>query len=78
MNVKIQNSQDALSAFLDTADKDHAKWDWNDKDEYARLSTNITGAKNVQQDMVAQYNARAKMMNRKIFNTESCDVQVSH
>lgn len=52
-------------------------WDYNDKNEHAMLRQNVSGATNTQASMIAEYNGRAKMMNRAIFNTEPCDTQVS-
>ena len=42
-------------------------WTFEDKTEDARLHTVLTGLQNHYQDLVAQYNARAKMTNRSIF-----------
>jgi hypothetical protein len=46
---------------------DASTWDWSTKEEYARLSTTLTGQKNYYADLVADYNARSNMANREIF-----------
>lgn len=56
---------------------DRSTWDWNDKNEHAMLRQNVTGAKNTRASMAQEYDARARMMNRAIFNTDSCDIQVA-
>lgn len=42
-------------------------WTFEDKTEYARLSSVAAGLNNQVEDMVAEYNARAKMATRNIF-----------
>lgn len=54
-----------------------SSWDFQDKQEHNRLSANVTGAKQYEASLVADYNARARMANRALFNTEPCDVQVA-
>jgi len=72
----IRNSAAAMEDFEESAGP-RVEWDYNDKNEHAMLRQNVTGAKNTQQRMIAEYNGRAKMMNRAIFNTEDCNVQVT-
>jgi len=72
----IVNAETALQTF-ETSAGARSTWDYNDKNTDAQLSENVTGAKNTQQQMIAEYNARAKMMNRKIFDTESCSTLVT-
>ncbi|MFA6445757.1 MAG: hypothetical protein WCW14_00715 [Candidatus Paceibacterota bacterium] len=66
MDEKIVTARAAVDQFVkDTGPRD--KWDFRDKEESARLNTNLIGLKNVRNDMVATYNGRAKMVNRSIF-----------
>ena len=45
-----------------------SNWDFTTKQEYNRLQTTLLGQKNHYESIVADYNARAKMANRNIFN----------
>jgi hypothetical protein len=65
--TKINNAQLTLDNFeLSSGSRD--KWTFEDKNEDARLQTIVLGLKNHQEDLVADYNARAKMANRNIFS----------
>lgn len=75
-NVKIANAETELKNFEASAGV-RSEWTFEDKNEHSRLTTNVTGTKNVQQEMVAKYDGRAKMANRAIFNTQPCTVQVT-
>jgi hypothetical protein len=66
MDKKIATAQAAVDEFSEDAGP-REKWDSQDKQEGARLKTNLTGLRNVRNDLVATYNARAKMVNRSIF-----------
>jgi hypothetical protein len=49
---------------------DKSKWTAIDKEEYNRLNTNYLGLKNYYNDLIADYNARAKSVDRAIFKDE--------
>jgi hypothetical protein len=66
IDKKIVTAQAAINEFSESAGS-REKWDSRDKEESARLKTNLTGLQNVRNDMVATYNARAMMVNRSIF-----------
>ena len=68
-DAKIKTAQTEMSSFKEVAG-DRDEWDYNDKNEYARLTANVTGLKNYRNEQVATYNARAKMANRSIFKTK--------
>ena len=72
---KIVTAQAAVDEFIKTAGP-RDKWDFRDKEESARLATNLTGLKNVRNDMVATYNARSKMANRSIFQGRELPVSI--
>lgn len=80
-DIKAQESIIETQIYAQTSFEESAGartgWDFQDKQEYARISANVTGAKQYQASMIGDYNAKAKMMNRSIFNTEPCNVQVS-
>ena len=46
---------------------DVSTWDYSTKEEYNRLNTIKIGLQNMDQNLVAEYNARSKMANREIF-----------
>lgn len=66
MEFKIKTAQTKIDSFLSAAGP-REKWDLQDKQESAHLSANLTAVQNLRSDMVAAYNARAKMVNRSIF-----------
>lgn len=63
---KIENAGMALSVFAESAGSREG-WSHEDKTEHARLNTIILGLRNFRTDLVAQYNARSRMVNRAIF-----------
>lgn len=63
---KIVTAQQTLDQFVKDAGP-RSEWDFRDKEEHGRLQTNVVGLQNVRAEMVATYNARAKMANRSIF-----------
>lgn len=65
---KIIDAKTSLDDFLITFPKE--KWDSIDKNEYNRLNTNYLGLKNYYNDLVAEYNARAKSADREIFKDQ--------
>jgi hypothetical protein len=72
---KIAIAEAALAQFVkDAGSRD--KWDFRDKEEHQRLTTNVTGVKSHRADLVATYNARAKMANRSIFMGKDVPQQI--
>lgn len=63
---KIKNAEIAKQDF-ETSAGDRSQWTFEDKTEDARLSTVVLGLKQQREDLIAEYNARAKMANRNIF-----------
>lgn len=66
LKTKIKNAQESVQAFESSAG-DRKSWTFEDKTEHARLQSVVLGLKNQLEDVVATYNARAKMANRNIF-----------
>ena len=66
MDAKIDGAWSSMQDFLANSGPRDA-WDFRDKEEASRLRTVHSGMQNVRNEMVAQYNARANMANRKIF-----------
>ncbi len=65
-DIKIVNAQANLDGFRQSAG-DRASWSFEDKNYESQLRQQVLGLTNQRQDMVATYNARAKMLNRSIF-----------
>ncbi len=63
---KIDAALQSTVNFLSIAGS-HDTWTFEDKTEYARLSSIQQGLESQQANLVADYNARAKMANRNIF-----------
>ena len=65
-DVKIANMMGELAQFREDAGP-RKEWTFEDKTEYSRLQSTITGLRNHRASCVANYNARSKMANRSIF-----------
>lgn len=76
MDEKERAARAELLSFTDSSGP-RSGWDFRDKDEHARLSANVTGIQQVRAEMVSQYNARANMVNRKIFMGTDVPAQVN-
>jgi hypothetical protein len=63
---KIINLENEITSFTGLVG-DRKNWTFEDKNEYARLSSTLTGLKNHRANIVADYNAKSSMINRKIF-----------
>ena len=70
MDKKIETAKLAVEDFAKSAGP-REKWDFRDKEEASRLSTNLVGLQNVREDMKATYNARMKMANRALFKGDA-------
>lgn len=66
IEAKIEIAQTAEASFK-AESGDRKNWTFEDKNESARLGAIKQGLQSQYQDMVATYNARAKMANRNIF-----------
>lgn len=67
--TKIETAESDLESFERLAG-DHKNWTFEDKNEYARLSSVKTGLMNHYQDVVTEYNSRATQADRAIFQDE--------
>ena len=74
-DIKISNAQATVDQFKKDAGE-RLGWDFSDKDEYGRLNSVLLGLKNYRQDIVAKYNARSKMVNRKIFKGKTAPTEI--
>ena len=63
---KIVNAEMTTEQFKEDAGP-RENWGFEDKNEHSRLNTVVLGLRNHRESMVAQYNARSRMVNRKIF-----------
>lgn len=66
IDTKINNAEYSVTAFESSAGS-RESWTFEDKTEHARLNSIVLGLKNQKEDLIAEYNARAKMENRNIF-----------
>ena len=71
IDTKIDAQKKAVDAFEKSAGP-RKDWKYGDREEHARLASIVTGLEQQRADMVAQYNARAAMANRKIFMGTDC------
>jgi hypothetical protein len=63
---QIKNIQQEKKEFKQDAGP-RKDWTFEDKTESSRLSATISGLKNHRNSLIAEYNAKSKMINRKIF-----------
>jgi hypothetical protein len=63
---KIKITQGQVDVF-ETSAGERKTWTFEDKTEHARLQSVVSGIKSHYQDLVAEYNARAKEVDRAIF-----------
>lgn len=66
VETKIAQAEQAKRDF-DIQAGVRTSWTFEDKTESSRLGAVFQGLKNYKEDIVAEYNARAKMANRNIF-----------
>lgn len=66
---KIENAKTEQTSFRAIAG-DRKSWTFEDKNEDARLSTITLGLKNHYEGIVAEYNSRAKQVDRAVFKDE--------
>lgn len=66
IEVKIKTAEDQITTFKEDAGP-RKEWTFEDKQEYARLASINSGLQYQKEDMKSKYNARSKMVNRKIF-----------
>ena len=67
LNKKEITAQEQFDSYSQLLSKDREKWDREDKIEYSRLQTIVSGLKMQTDDAIAEYNARSNMANRNIF-----------
>ena len=65
-SAKVKIADESLSFFVTSAGP-RATWTFEDKTEAARLAAVAQGLKSQYEDLVAEYNARAKEVDRNIF-----------
>lgn len=65
---KITTAATAVETFKQEAGP-RSGWGFQDTAEYNRLNSVLLGLKQTRNDLVAEYNAKSKMVNRAIFKT---------
>lgn len=63
---QIQNTIDSIDGFKQTYGN-VSSWDYDTNQEYNRLSAMKLSLQNMDENLVADYNARSKMANREVF-----------
>jgi len=63
---KIEVAKNNVTRFENSAGL-RQTWTFEDKNEYSRLHSVLQGLESQREDIVADYNAHSKMVNRKIF-----------
>lgn len=66
IDTKITNAETSKTNF-ETSAGPRDKWTFEDKTEDSRLGSVVLGLQNQKEDLIAEYNARAKESNRNIF-----------
>jgi len=61
------NHIEAFDRFKEGLPKNREKWSFFDKEEYQRLSTNITAQKDMVNRAIQNYNAKSAMVTKNIF-----------
>ena len=64
---KLDNAENAFDLYKESLPKDRKEWTFEDKNEDTRLRSVTLGIENHLEQLIADYNARAKMATRNIF-----------
>ena len=64
---KLENAQITHKSFFASLPEERVAWGFEDKTEDARLRSVVLGLENHLEQLIADYNARAKMATRNIF-----------
>ena len=68
IKAKIVETESAIENFKIEAGP-RSQWNYYDTNEFNRLNSVLLGLRQILNDLVAEYNARSKMVNRAIFKT---------
>jgi hypothetical protein len=75
IEAKIVTHEAEVAQFKEDAGP-RTDWTFEDKNESSRISSIVTGLKDQRNDMIADYNAKANMVNRKIFMGDDCPAHI--
>lgn len=64
---QVENSYDELDRFYEVQGEDPDEWSRTAQERHSRIQQRITGNQNQLENLVADYNARASMDNRAVF-----------
>lgn len=76
MSTKLWNAEAGLSAFEESVGP-RSGWQFEDRQEYSRLSSIVLGLKNQRADLIQTYNARSRMTNRNIFRGREAPTELT-
>jgi hypothetical protein len=65
--TKINNAETEFTNFKTMAAEQLKNGSYEHMNEYSRLSATLTGLKNHKASLIAEYNAKSTMVNKKIF-----------
>ena len=68
-NKKIETAKQTIQRFEESAGP-RKEWTFEDKTEHSRLQSILMGLENYCADIVSKYNARSRMINRKLFKSK--------
>jgi hypothetical protein len=67
---QIKDAQDAVKRFKDDNGKP-SDWAFDQREEYGRLNSHVTGLKQARRGMIEVYNARASMITRNLWKSST-------
>ncbi len=68
---QIKDAEESVAAFKKDAG-DAKEWKFDQREEYGRLNSNLTGLRQSRRKMVEDYNARAAMISRNLWKSSDC------
>lgn len=72
---QIRDAEDSVKRFKEDNGKPK-DWTFDQREEYARLNSHVTGLKQARRGMVAAYNARSNMVTRNLWKHPSLPHQI--
>lgn len=65
--AQIKNVRDELDRFYEVNGRNSSEWSYSQKQSFQRINSRLTGQQQMYQKLVADYNARASMQTRNVF-----------
>jgi len=64
---QVQNVRDEMKRFYEVNGRNSSDWSYSQKQSYQGINSRLTGQQQMYQKLVADYNARASMQTRNVF-----------